>query len=74
MSRKLNHFSVISAGRMKTDSIEYSHCQQCYDQLEGIAQLIEELVNSGTISSDTSDKLNELNTKLIKLFRKLETS
>jgi len=56
------------------DSIEYFHCQQCYDGLESIAQLIEALVQSGTAGSGTSHKLNELNTKLMKLIRKLETS
>ena len=65
---------LFPAGQIKTDSAEYFKCQQCYDRLEDIAQLVETLVHPGTTGSDTNDKLNELNFKLIKLFRKLETS
>ena len=62
-------------GRMKKDSIEYFHCQQCCNGLEDIAKQIEQLlVNAKILTSDSINKLEQLHTKLSKLFKKLETT
>ena len=59
---------------MKKCSIEYFHCQKCYDSLEDIAKQTEQLLSSELLASDTISKLQELNTSLSKLFKKLETT
>ena len=62
-------------GQMKKDSIEYFHCQRCYNGLEDIAKLIEQLLsNTEILTSDSINKLEQLHTKLSKLFKKLETT
>ena len=60
---------------MKKDSTEYFQCQQCYNGLEDIARQTEHLlVNTEILTSDSINKLEELCTKLSKLFKKLETT
>ena len=61
-------------GQMKKDAMEYFHCQQCYDTLEDVAKLIEQLLSSETIAHDTINRLDKLSSILTKLFRKLETT
>lgn len=70
------HVTFISPiGGMKKDSIEYFHCQQCYNGLEDIARQTEHLlVNTEILTSDSFNKLEQLCTKLSKLFKKLETT
>ena len=59
---------------MTKHSTEYLHCQQCCDDLQGIAKQIEHLLNSEPLTGSAANKLQELSTSLDKLFRKLETT
>lgn len=55
-------------------SIEYFHCQQCCDGLQGVAKQIEQLLNSEPLTGSTVLKLQELNTSVNKLFGKLDST
>ena len=70
-----NDVTFTVTGRMKKDSIEYFHCQRCYNGLEDIAKQIEQLLlNPEIFTGDTVNKLEKLGTSLSKLFKKLETT